>query len=43
MNVLKYKSEKDIPVINPFKTLSTGFSEIKNNSFCLNNIHIHYI
>ena len=37
MNVLKYKSEKDIPVINPFKTLSTGFSEIKNK------LYIHYV
>ena len=37
MNVLKYKSEKDIPVINPFKTLSTGFSEIKNT------LNIHYV
>ena len=33
MNVLKYKSEKDIPQINPFKTVSTGFSEIKKQNY----------
>ena len=33
MNILKYKSEKEIPLINPFKTVLTGFSSIKSKDY----------
>ena len=33
MNILKYKSEKEIPQINPFKIVSTGFSSIKSKNY----------